>query len=103
MQFLPQYQTKVDKVISSLVQHLPGIQVGPTIPLMPQQSILSMMGAPTSLLTPPTQLGPNLDQHITSHLAELDQLFLLKFIVALELNSPRITQLSFTPASNLIT
>jgi len=97
VRFLPQYRTKADKVISSLVQRLPGIQVGSTIPLTPQQSIQNTTSAPTSPLTPLIQLGPKLDQHVASHLADLNQLFLLTFTVALELPSPGLTLWSFTP------
>jgi len=95
VRFLPQHQTKVEKVISHLVQYLPGIFMGRPIPQRRPSPTLSVHVATTLPKTFPVKTVLALDPQVAGHQAALDKYFWLKFLAAFKPISIPVSKQSF--------
>ncbi len=95
VRFLPQHQTKVEKVISHLVRHLPGIFMGWAIPQRLPSPTRSVPVATTHPRTFPVNTVTALDPQVAGHQEVLDKYFWLTFLAAFKPISMPVSKQSF--------
>jgi len=102
VRFLPQHQLKVDKVLSQLVRHLPGINIGraiPPRPMPPTDSTPVVRSLPRTL---PGKPVTTLDPQVAGYQEALDKYFPLKFPTVFKLFSTPVSKQSFIHSDPII-